>query len=84
MKTTSVTSRKGGKMKIELRGRADWEKWCLRERGRVLDGIYAHYCNDWDDLTMDETCPEWPCACYHKDKDFILNEKECKTKEVPD
>jgi hypothetical protein len=35
-----------------------------RERGVVLTGIYAHWCNAWDGLTMDETCLEFPCECY--------------------
>lgn len=42
----------------------EWEEWCLKERGRVLTGTYAHFCIDWDGLTMDETCDgEWPCIC---------------------
>ena len=36
---------------------------CLHLRGRVLRGKYAHWCIDWDDLPIDETCPEWPCCC---------------------
>ncbi len=41
----------------------DWREDCMRERGKVLTGKYAHWCPDWDYLTMDETTPEWPCAC---------------------
>lgn len=37
----------------------DSRKW----RGRVLTGEYGHWCPDWDDLPIDETCPEWPCPC---------------------
>jgi hypothetical protein len=37
----------------------DCEKW----RGRLLTGDYAHWCDDWDGLPIDETTPEWPCAC---------------------
>jgi hypothetical protein len=40
-----------------------WAKWCLRWRGRVLDGLHAHACPEWDDLPLDESCPEWPCYC---------------------
>lgn len=40
-----------------------WESVCLQERGRVLTGDFAHFCMDWDGLTIDETCPEWPCIC---------------------
>ena len=38
-----------------------------RWRGRVLTGKYAHWCPEWDDLPMDETCPEWDCGCGFKD-----------------
>lgn len=37
----------------------DCEKW----RGRLLTGDYAHWCDDWDGLPIDETTPEWPCTC---------------------
>ena len=37
---------------------------CIKERGRVLNGKFAHYCNDWDGLTVDETCMEAAsCNC---------------------
>jgi hypothetical protein len=42
---------------------AEWEQDCLHWRGVVLVGQYAHWCPDWNDLPMDETCPEWPCSC---------------------
>ena len=41
----------------------EWEEDCLHWRGRVLTGKYKHWCLDWDDLPIDETCHEWPCAC---------------------
>jgi len=48
--------------------RKDWEEDCLRWRGRLLnpEGRFAHWCNDWDDLPMDDTCDEFPdtCSCY--------------------
>ncbi len=37
---------------------------CFEWRGEPLLGRYAHWCSDWDELPMDETCREWPCACY--------------------
>lgn len=46
-------------------GISDW--WvddCMRWRGEVLHGIYAHSCLDWDGLPVDETCNEWPCVCF--------------------
>lgn len=31
-----------------------------------LTGKYKHYCYDWDELEIDETCPEFMvCTCYH-------------------
>lgn len=41
----------------------DFIEDCLIWRGRVLTGSYAHWCPEWDDLPIDETCPEWPCGC---------------------
>jgi hypothetical protein len=52
-----------------LRNVIDWNEECLRWRGRVLTGKYAHWCWDWDGLPIDETTPEWPCACKWEDKD---------------
>ena len=41
-----------------------WVEDCLRWRGVVLTGEYAHWCFEYDDLPMDETCyGEWPCGC---------------------
>lgn len=41
----------------------DWITDSLHWRGEVLTGKYAHWCDDWDYLPIDETCPEWPCGC---------------------
>lgn len=41
----------------------DWIADSMRWRGRVLTGRFAHWCPDWDELPIDETTPEWPCAC---------------------
>jgi hypothetical protein len=41
-----------------------WRADCLRWRGRVLTGLYAHWCDDWDGLPIDESSREWPCACF--------------------
>lgn len=39
----------------------DSKKW----HGRILRGQYAHWCDDWDDLPIDETCMEFTaCTCY--------------------
>jgi hypothetical protein len=42
---------------------AHWIEDCQEYRGRLLTGKHSHWCNDWDGLPIDETCPEWPCAC---------------------
>lgn len=43
----------------------EWLECCLRERGRPLTGKFRHFCDDWDDLPIDETCAEFSgCACY--------------------
>ncbi len=47
---------------ILTQGMSELEYWFIRKRGR-LPGKYAHFCIDWDDLTIDEDCPEWPCIC---------------------
>jgi len=41
---------------------SDWDEDCLLWRGAVLTGRGAHWCGEWDDLPVDETCPEWPCC----------------------
>ncbi len=41
----------------------DWIDDCAEWRGRLLTGQYGHWCAEWDDLPIDETCPEWPCDC---------------------
>jgi hypothetical protein len=43
----------------------DFDRDCLKERGRILTGRGAHYCHDWDGLTVDETTREWSCcSCF--------------------
>lgn len=41
----------------------EFEEDCHHWRGRLLTGARAHWCPEWDDLPIDETCPEWPCGC---------------------
>lgn len=40
-----------------------WNSDSRRWRGRILTGDHGHWCPDYDYLPIDETCPEWPCAC---------------------
>ena len=51
-----------------------WAADCLRWRGKVLTGKRRHWCADYDGLPVDETTPEWPCACAKE-----LEEKEKMT-----
>lgn len=41
----------------------EWQQDCLKWRGKVLTGKYAHWCYGYDFLPVDETTPEWPCEC---------------------
>lgn len=41
-----------------------WEDDCRTYRGEILAGRYAHWCCEWDDLPIDETCLEWPCCPF--------------------
>jgi len=46
-----------------LMPRDSWTDDCLRFHGRLLTGRFRHWCGEWDDLPVDETCHEWPCGC---------------------
>lgn len=48
-----------------------WKADSLRWRGRVLTGKYGHWCDDYDGLPVDETCPEWPCVCAEEVKEAV-------------
>lgn len=41
-----------------------FEDDCIKERGRPLTGRFAHYCYDWDGMTVDETCPGEITSCH--------------------
>lgn len=46
----------------------EFEEDCLRYHGRILTGLYKHFCPDWDDLPIDDTCAEYEsCTCPKKD-----------------
>lgn len=54
-------------MSIPAGGSKDWIEDCTQWRGRLLTGKYRHWCYDWDELPIDETCEnEWPCACANE------------------
>ena len=43
----------------------EWLEVSVRYNGRPLVGKYRHFCNDWDDLPIDETCEEFSgCTCW--------------------
>lgn len=49
----------------------EWEIDCIYWLGRVLNGKYAHWCHDWDDLPIDETCTEFTgCHCYDQTEEI--------------
>lgn len=54
-------------MPIAKQHKADWERDCMKWRGKVLTGEFCHWCCEWDDLPIDETCPEWHCGCFDMD-----------------
>ena len=59
----------------------EWEEDCISCWGRVLTGKYAHFCSDWDYLTLDETChPFMYCNCEYTEWD--MTEKEHIRKEL--
>ena len=41
-----------------------WAIDCFRWRRRILAGCFAHWCDAWDGLPVDETCSEHPCECW--------------------
>lgn len=53
----------------------EWERDCLRERGRLLTGDFGHYCAEFDGLPVDETCgEEWDCClCYRMEPSEALS-----------
>lgn len=54
-------------MSDQLANTIEWNEECMRWRGAVLTGKYAHYCWDYDGLPVDETSSEWPtCTCWEK------------------
>ena len=42
---------------------------CLHWHGRELTGKYRHWCREWDELPIDETCTEFKfCTCFQEDE----------------
>ncbi len=48
-----------------LKEQPTWATDCIQWRRKVLGGDFAHYCQDWDQLPVDETCKEFEsCSCF--------------------
>ena len=46
----------------------DWIKDSIYWWGKVLMGEYGHWCLEWDELPIDETCIEFAaCKCYKEE-----------------
>jgi hypothetical protein len=42
-----------------------WAEDCLKYYGKVLTGKYRHWCYEWDELPIDDTCEEFECCiCF--------------------
>ncbi len=54
---------------MDITKTTEWIDDCIKYRGFVLTGKFAHWCYDWDGLPIDETCgPEWDCCTCNWDK----------------
>ncbi len=50
---------------VPLDDMPEWEIDCMNYYGKVLEGEYAHWCNEYDGLPIDETCIEFQnCLCF--------------------
>jgi len=48
----------------DFRAQPYWVSTCLRDQGRILTGAWAHWCDHWDGMAIDETTPEFQtCPC---------------------
>jgi hypothetical protein len=49
----------------------EWKEDCMKYWKTVLYGKYAHWCLEWDELPIDETCTEFAfCNCFEETKEF--------------
>jgi hypothetical protein len=54
-------------MTVEL---SEFDEECLRFYGKLLTGKKKHWCLNWDQLPIDETCEEFQCCfCNIVDED---------------
>jgi len=48
----------------------DWIEDCVKYYGKVLTGTNGHWCPEWDDLPIDDTCEMEMSYCIcEKDTD---------------
>ena len=71
-------------------GSQEWREDCAKWRGKLLIGNYAHWCQDWDGLPVDETTPEFTCChCFESSveietlKDSLRNAGPCNSGATP-
>lgn len=49
-----------------------WQQESVFYYGEILTGDFCHYCTEWDDLPIDETCEEFAaCLCEYDSWDMI-------------
>jgi hypothetical protein len=47
----------------------EWHEDCMKWWGCILVGEKGHWCWDWDELPIDETCKEFEfCHCFNVEK----------------
>ncbi len=65
---------------IPLVENPEWIEDCAKWRGETLTGRWAHWCMDWDDLPVDETCVEFlMCECFDTDDaDLVAAKAQCQ------
>lgn len=60
----------------------EWIEDSKKYHGKVLTGKFAHWCLEWDDLPIDETCPEFKvCLCFPTEE--VKDQKEILDKAFP-
>jgi hypothetical protein len=47
----------------------DWAEDCMHWWGRILAGTHSHWCYDWDELPIDDTCISEMACCHCYDKE---------------
>lgn len=56
----------------------DWIEDCRKWQGVVLSGKYAHWCHEWDELPIDETCLEFICCNCYSGLEFQEARSKCE------